>query len=200
MTKEEAAAILENLLNGINPVTGEVLPEDHVCAETAVIRALHMGYAALMHGKTEKVEESGREAFIPASRENTHRIWTDEEDQYLRDAWSAGVTVDDMRRKLKRTLRSVKCRLVFLGVADYTILERRYQPPKGCEHSGLPWYQEEEDAVRALYGAGIHPGEIARNLRRTLRAVALHMLSMGLISEAQKDALLAQVQEGGTPS
>ena len=137
---------------------------------------------------------------IPASRENTHKRWSEEEDQYLRQAWSGGVTVEDMRRSLRRTLRSVKCRLVYLGIADYAILERRYQPAKGCEHSGLPWYPEEEEALQALFAAGVSPLDIARQLKRSLRAVALRMVNLGLLSEDEKDALLAQRQEGGTPS
>lgn len=191
MTREEAAGILEKLLNGIHPVTGEVFPDGHVCAEVAVMRALHMGYAALMQTKEEKEPVPERESFAPASRENTHLPWTDEDDLYLRQAWAENVSVDDMRRKLRRTLRSVKCRLVYLGLADYAILERKYQPPVGCEHSGLPWYPEEEEAVKALFAAGISPGEIARQLRRTLRAVALRLLHLQLISEEELDVILA---------
>ena len=199
MTKQEAAVILEQLLNGIHPVTGEVLPEDHVCSEPLVMRALHAGYAALLN--IPEGSGSGERAdCTPASRENTHMRWSEEEDQYLRQAWADNVTMDDMRRKLRRTLRSVKCRLVYLGIADYTILERRYQPAKGCEHSGLPWYPEEEEAVRAFFAAGIVPMDIARQLKRSLRAVALRMVHMELISPEEKDALLAQGQEGGTPS
>ena len=199
MTRQEAAMILEQLLNGIHPVTGEVLPEDHVCTETTVMRALHAGYAALM--EVQDADVPGERAdCIPASRENTHKRWSEEEDQYLRQAWSGGVTVEDMRRSLRRTLRSFKCRLVYLGIADYAILERRYQPAKGCEHSGLPWYPEEEEALQALFSAGVSPLDIARQLKRSLRAVALRMVNLGLLSEDEKDALLAQRQEGGTPS
>lgn len=198
MTKQEAAVVLEQLLNGIHPVTGEVLPEDHVCSEAFVMRALHAGYAALMDARDGVPGE--RSDNKPASRENTHKPWAEEEDQYLRQAWDGGVTIEEMRRELRRTLRSVKCRLVYLGIAEYAILERKYQPARGCEHSGLPWYPEAEEAVRALFAAGIAPLNIARQLKRSLRAVALRMVHMGLISEEEKDELLAQPQEGGTPS
>lgn len=199
MTRQEAAEILEQLLNGIHPVTGEVLPEEHVCAEAKVMRALHAAYIALMDTQGGNVPGE-RTACIPASRENTHKEWSEEEDEYLRKAWGGGVTIEDMRRTLHRTLRSVKCRLVYLGIAEYAILERRYQPAKGCEHSGLPWYPEEENAVQALFAAGVSPLDIAHQLKRSLRAVALRMVNMGLISVEDKDVLLAQRQEGGTPS
>lgn len=199
MTRMEAAKILEQMLNGIHPVTGEILPENHVCAETIVMRALHAGYAALLETQ-ETDAPAERTDCIPASRANTHKRWSDEEDQYLHQAWSAGVTIDDMRRVLSRTLRSVKCRLIYLGIAEYAILERKYQPPKGCEHSGLPWYPEEEEALQALFAAGISPLDIARQLKRSLRAVVLRMVNTGMITEEDKDALLARPQEGGTPS
>ena len=199
MTKAEAAMLLEQLLNGVDPLTGEVLPEGHVCVQPTVIRALHAGYAALMKETESSQGKSSRADCIPASRENTHKPWTDEEDEYLYTAWKDNVLVDDMRRHLRRTLRGVKCRLVYLGIADYSILERKYQPPKGCEHSGLPWYPEEEEAAKALYLAGVSPADIARQLKRTLRAIVLHMFQMGLITETQREALLLG-QEGGTPS
>lgn len=199
MKQKEAADILQQLINGIHPVTGELLPADHVCTETLVMRALHMGYAALMKYGDAEEQPNEREAFVPAGRENTHNAWTDEEDQYLREAWTGCVTVDDMRRYLRRTLRSVKCRLVYLGLAEYAILERKYQPPKGCEHSGLPWYPEEEDAIRAFHAAGVNLMDVARQLKRSFRAVVLHMVHMGLLTETERDALLQQ-QEGGTPS
>lgn len=200
MTQKEAAEVLQRLINGVHPVTGEVLPEEHVCAETLVMRALHMGYAALMQSADGERLQKERERFVPAGRENTHHVWTDEEDQYLREAWAACVTVDDMRRQLRRTLRSVKCRLVYLGLAEYAILERKYQPPKGCEHSGLPWYPEEEEAIRAFHAAGVNLKDVARQLKRSFRAVVMHMVGMGLLSESERDALLLQHQEGGTPS
>lgn len=199
MTRAEAAAVLEQLLNGMHPVTGEALPDDHVCVETTVMRALHIACMALM--QPQETGTPGCEAFIPASRENTHQSWTDEDDQYILEAWAAGVTVDEMRRKLRRTLRSVKCRLVFLGAAEYAILERKFQPPPGCEHSGLPWYPEEEEAIRSFFAAGILPRNIARQLKRSLRAVALRMMQMKLITEEEKDAILSGAgQEGNMPS
>lgn len=200
MTRKEAAEILQQMINAIHPVTGEVLPEEHLCAETLVIRALHMGYAALMQTGCEEPQAKEREAFVPAGRENTHNVWTDEEDQYLHEAWVGCVTVDEMRRHLRRTLRSVKCRLVYLGLAEYAILERKYQPPKGCEHSGLPWYPEEEDAIRAFYAAGVNLRDVARQLKRSFRAVVMHMVGMELLTEEERDALLLQHKEGGTPS
>lgn len=50
MTKEKAAALLKSLLDGVDPVTGEVLPEDHACCTPQVMRALHEAILALGGG------------------------------------------------------------------------------------------------------------------------------------------------------
>ena len=47
MKRERAIEILEALLDGANPLTGEVLPRDHVCQEADVMRALHAAVLAL---------------------------------------------------------------------------------------------------------------------------------------------------------
>ena len=33
MNTEDACVLLETLMDGVNPITGELLPEDHVCQE-----------------------------------------------------------------------------------------------------------------------------------------------------------------------
>ena len=90
-------------------------------------------------------------------------------------------------------------RFPYLNIAEYEILGRKYLPAKGCEHSGLPWYQEEDEALRAFHAAGVNLYDVARQLRRSFRAVVLHMVSMNLLTNEERDALLAG-QEGGTPS
>ena len=47
MNAKDAYTLLETLMDGVNPITGELLPEDHVCHEPAVLRALHKALVAL---------------------------------------------------------------------------------------------------------------------------------------------------------
>lgn len=47
MNAKDAYTLLEMLMDGVNPITGELLPEDHVCHEPAVLRALHKALVAL---------------------------------------------------------------------------------------------------------------------------------------------------------
>lgn len=39
MRAKDAYTLLETLLDGIDPITGEVLPDGHLCQEPAVMRA-----------------------------------------------------------------------------------------------------------------------------------------------------------------
>lgn len=47
MNAKDAYTLLEMLMDGVNPITGELLPEDPVCHEPAVLRALHKVLLAL---------------------------------------------------------------------------------------------------------------------------------------------------------
>lgn len=48
MTNESARIILLQMLDGLDPTTGEVLPPDHLLNDATVIRALHTAVLALM--------------------------------------------------------------------------------------------------------------------------------------------------------
>ena len=68
MNNERAIEILEMLLNGIDPVTGEILPEKGTHAEPEVIRALYKGIQALSReAKQEKTESIIKKHRIPAN-------------------------------------------------------------------------------------------------------------------------------------
>ena len=41
MEIQRAKELLEILADGIDPLTGEVLPDDHVCNKGEIVRALH---------------------------------------------------------------------------------------------------------------------------------------------------------------
>ena len=41
MDLQRAKELLSGLADGVDPLTGEVLPEDHVCNKAEIIRAFH---------------------------------------------------------------------------------------------------------------------------------------------------------------
>ena len=46
-----AKGILKSLADGVDPLTGEVLPEDHICNQPEIIRAIYMVLMELSRGK-----------------------------------------------------------------------------------------------------------------------------------------------------
>ena len=56
-----AKGILKSLADGVDPLTGEVLPEDHICNQPEIIRAIYMVLMELSRGKQhrEKPENDG---------------------------------------------------------------------------------------------------------------------------------------------
>ena len=53
MDLQRAKELLSGLADGVDPLTGEVLPEDHVCNKAEIIRAFHCVLKTLP-GKTSK--------------------------------------------------------------------------------------------------------------------------------------------------
>lgn len=47
MSPERAVEILENLVDGIHPLTGEALPEDNICEEPGIVDALYCAIRVL---------------------------------------------------------------------------------------------------------------------------------------------------------
>lgn len=72
MDLERARQIISVLAEGIDPITGEMLPEDHVCNQAGVIRAM---YALL--GTAQSVSTKGTPEEMP---KNAGKPWTSEND------------------------------------------------------------------------------------------------------------------------
>ena len=47
MSPERAVEIIENLVDGIHPLTGEILPESNICEETGIVDALNCAIRVL---------------------------------------------------------------------------------------------------------------------------------------------------------
>ena len=58
MNAARATSLLETLSMGIDPITGETLDAEHVCAQPETLRALHLAVAALR--KRDSRSSAGR--------------------------------------------------------------------------------------------------------------------------------------------
>ena len=104
-----AKEIVTVLADGINPVTGEVLPETDSCNQPDVIRALHTILAEL-----DRVQQKSSKP----KPENAGMPWSTEEDEKLLSAYREGVPSSELAKIHKRTKTSIKARLVRLGEID----------------------------------------------------------------------------------
>ena len=109
MTPAEAKQIIEVLAGGVDPATGEVLPDDSPLSSPHVIRALFIAAKALEVMATKPARPA------VAAPGNAGKPWTEEEDQRLLATFDAGTPVAALARTHERTTGSINSRLIRLG-------------------------------------------------------------------------------------
>ncbi|HXN14868.1 MAG TPA: hypothetical protein VN878_00740 [Usitatibacter sp.] len=110
MELSNAISILRALAEGVNPMTGEIFPDDSPYAEPGALRALFAAIE-LLEGKVEREKRQKRR---PA---NFGKPWSDAEDEALHAQFERGVSVAEMARLLARSQPSCRLRLEKLGLA-----------------------------------------------------------------------------------
>lgn len=109
MTQTRARQILQKLIQGIDPVTGEELQGETVLQEADVLRALLAGLSALELTAARAM----RRAQLP---DNVGQAWTTEEEGRLVDAFKRGETPVAIAHEHGRTLRAIEARLEKIGL------------------------------------------------------------------------------------
>lgn len=104
MDKSRAKEILSVLADGVDPYTGEVLPEDHVCNKGDVLRALQIAVDALSKNNKSKS--------LP---ENAGKPWTEKDEQELIKLYDENMPKKEICSYFKRTRGSIAARLVHMG-------------------------------------------------------------------------------------
>lgn len=107
MDMQRAKELLSLLADGVDPFTGELLPEQHVCNRPDIIRALHTVLSAVTQAE-EKAKKSG-----PA---NAGKPWTEEELAKLREEFESGMKIYAIARTHERTRGAIEAKLVHLGL------------------------------------------------------------------------------------
>lgn len=100
-----AKELLEALADGVDPLTGEVLPASDSCNQPDIIRALHLAVAELERA-------SKRMKSLP---ENAGKPWTPESDKKLLGMFDEGSSKRELCAYFKRTEGAIESRLVRLG-------------------------------------------------------------------------------------
>ncbi len=109
MTQARARQILQSLIQGIDPATGEELPHETVLQHAEVLRALLAGLTAL----EQTAARAQRRSQLPG---NVGQAWTTEEESRLVAAFKSGDSALAIARQHGRTLRAIEARLEKLGL------------------------------------------------------------------------------------
>lgn len=108
MDLQRAKELLEILADGVDPLTGEVLPEESVCNKAEIVRAFH----CILNTLQEKAVETKMKKTQP---ENAGKPWTDEDDAQLCRMFDAGSTKKELCAYFKRSRGGIAARLVRVG-------------------------------------------------------------------------------------
>ena len=108
MQLDTALPIVRALADGINPVTGELYPDQSPYAEPRALRALYSAVDLMQ----KEIDREKRRERLPA---NFGKAWTLEEDGVLASEYDSGVSLPEIARKHQRTQSSIRLRLEKLG-------------------------------------------------------------------------------------
>lgn len=102
-----AKEIISALAEGVDPTTGEVLPDNSICNKGEIVRAF---YAVLKHLDDKKPKKN-----LPA---NAGKPWSKEDEDLLVSLYRSDTPKKDICTSLQRSETGVAARLVHLGVIE----------------------------------------------------------------------------------
>lgn len=109
MNNKRVVHILDALIQGVDPVTGEELLPGTPLQNADVLRALLAGKVAV----ESLADRETRRKMLP---DNVGRAWSDEEEATLVATFKSGDPVADIAARHGRTVRAIEARLVRLGL------------------------------------------------------------------------------------
>ena len=113
MSPERAVEIIENLVDGIHPLTGEILPESNICEEPGIMDALNYAIQVLNERiVAERAIEQYRRQLVKDTSvkddktkrkqpENAGKPWLPEDDAELLKLYKAGASVTEIAKQYK---------------------------------------------------------------------------------------------------
>ena len=101
-----AKSILESLAQGVDPLTGEFLPDGSVCNQAEIIRAFFF----ILH-ELQKPHSKQTKTLPP----NAGKAWTAEEESHLCELFEKGLSTREISQALGRTVSGIASRLMRLG-------------------------------------------------------------------------------------
>jgi hypothetical protein len=106
---QKARAVLQSLIQGLDPETGAELPKEAIVNRIEINRSMIAAVTAM-----EQVEARIlRRAQLP---ESVGKTWTDEEEQRLKAEFADSEPIPLIATKHQRTIRAIEARLERLGL------------------------------------------------------------------------------------
>lgn len=106
MDIKQAKEYLAALADGINPLTGEILPEWDSCNQAEIVHALHTAVMVMDNNLKHP----------PKPRPENHgKPWTEDEDQQLLEEYRGGQSGSEIAKAHIRSKGAIAARLVRLG-------------------------------------------------------------------------------------
>lgn len=106
MDVTRAIELLSTVAQGVNPFTGEVIPENCICNQVEIVRAL---YCIL--NEVKKSSKNKQKSQL----ENAGKPWTQEDDAILSQMFDHNYTPASIEEYFKRSQGAIASRLVRLG-------------------------------------------------------------------------------------
>ena len=181
MTAERAIEVLEMLMEGIDPNTGEALPQAFLFEQADVILALCRAVESLKREiSSDQTRDKTRQRAAKSVKANAGRSWTKEEDQQLAALATSGASLERMCTLLQRCPRGIKNRLSKLGIPSSSVTNDA-KPAR----LGTPWLSEEDDLLKRMFENGRTLAEMQRLLQRSERGIAYRLEHLQLIDDAE---------------
>ena len=101
MNSENAWQIIQKVVEGVDPITGEDLPKNSLLSRGDLVPAFVQAVQVL----TQDAELTARRSQLHV---NVGRIWSKTEEVRLSAGYRSGVTVDELALQFARTPRAIK--------------------------------------------------------------------------------------------
>ena len=201
MTTDRAAEILRCMANGVDPITGEILEEDHLCNSPEVIRALCTAIQAMSgagdadasrfvrkngklqrreRGVLKQLERLGLAENAKASSPGLERAgqrWTPDEDTLLKHLYIDRLPIEKISAEMQRSEYAIYCRMEKLQLFG---AEYGYPPNEECP----PWSNKDNQQLREMFLSETPIDELAAYFERSENSIRARLFYMGLIKES----------------
>ena len=127
MDRETVIRQLRAWADGVDPASGEALPQDHPGQRPDTLRVIFAALALLAAPVDSTLRAEGRPSI--AGPRNAGRAWTIEDDDALARGFDAGERIGALAARLERTRGAINARLVKLG---------KIEAPPGLRLRGAP--------------------------------------------------------------